>query len=112
VQLYQYARPAVGSTPTPGPTVGPESNFIGAIGFRLDGAGIAEVGRVVHDPVSGSSPQIHRSLVIGNRLFTLSDAGIMASRLATLGREAFIALPQPPAPRPKPISPPRASRGP
>jgi hypothetical protein len=72
--------------------------FVGAIGFRVDRSGITEVGRIVHDPVNGTSPQIDRSLVIGQQLFTVSSGGVMASRLTTLERQAFVTFPLPPSP--------------
>lgn len=57
-----------------------------AAGFSVDPeAGIKEIGRVQHgfagDPYQG---QIRRSLVIGDRLYTLSDNSIEASDLTTL----------------------------
>ena len=70
--------------------------FVGAIGFRVDRSGIAEVGRIVHDLANGASPQIDRSLVIGQQLFTVSTEGVMASSLATLARQAFVTFPLPP----------------
>ena len=74
---------------------GPQSGFVGAIGFHVSPSGIAEVGTVAHDPVNGYAPPIRRALVIGDRLFTVSDAGIMASNIDTLASEAFVAFPQP-----------------
>nr|MDQ3936930.1 beta-propeller domain-containing protein [Actinomycetota bacterium] len=60
--------------------------FMGAAGFRVDRAkGVDEAGRVSHEPRS----PIRRSLVVGDRLFTVSDAGIKASRIDTLGDVAF-----------------------
>jgi hypothetical protein len=52
-----------------------------AIGFdaRRNG-GLREVGRVSHD----GGATIRRSLVVGSRLLTVSDAGVRASRLDTL----------------------------
>jgi len=77
------------------PVTEPAGAFVGAIGFRVDRSGISEVGRIAHDPVDVSSPQIDRSLVIGQQLFTLSSEGVMASSLATLAREAFVTFPAP-----------------
>jgi hypothetical protein len=79
----------------------PDQSFTGAIGYSIDRGGIAEVGRVTHDAVNGYSPAIVRSVVIGDRLFTISAAGVMASRLATLARQSFAAFPQP-QPQPQP----------
>jgi hypothetical protein len=92
--------PAPQSLPVTGSTGGPvsaesTSGFVGAIGFRVDRSDITEVGRIAHDPVNGASPQIDRSLVIGQQLFTISSEGVMASSLATLARQAFVTFPSP-----------------
>jgi hypothetical protein len=59
--------------------------FSGAIGFRVDrAAGISEAGRASHGSADSSGspggyaylPQIRRSLVVGSRLFTLSELGV------------------------------------
>ena len=88
--------PATGLGAGQAPTVEASRGFVGAIGFRVERSGISEVGRITHDSVGGASPQIDRSLVIGQQLFTVSSEGVMASSLATLAREAFVAFPQPP----------------
>jgi hypothetical protein len=80
--------------------------FEGAIGFRVGSASLAEAGRVTHPAPAGTpdyyKPDIARSLVIGDKLFTLSYAGLGASRLDTLAPLSFTALPAPPAPPPGP----------
>jgi hypothetical protein len=72
--------------------------FDGAIGFRVGAASLAEAGRVAH-PEQGSqpgyTPSIARSLVVDDRLYTLSYAGLQANRLDTLAPLAFAAFPQP-----------------
>lgn len=87
--------PAAGSSGSQASTGEPTSGFVGAIGFRVDRSGITEVGRITHDPVNGATPQIDRSLVIGQQLFTVSSEGVMASSLATLARQAFVTFPSP-----------------
>jgi hypothetical protein len=73
--------------------------FVGAIGFRVDRSGIAEVGRVTHPSSASYSWPIQRAIVIGDHLLTLSDAGVMSSSLSTLAQQAFLPLP---APTPQP----------
>ncbi|MDX6677379.1 MAG: hypothetical protein QOE31_1431, partial [Solirubrobacteraceae bacterium] len=76
-----------------------KQGFDGAIGFRVGTSTLGEVGRVSHpqlpaDP--GYSPEIARSLVIDDKLYTLSFEGLGASRLDTLAPLSFTAFPQPP----------------
>jgi hypothetical protein len=87
--------PAAGSSSGQASTVGPTGGFVGAIGFRVDRSGVTEVGQIAHDPVNGANPQIDRSLVIGQQLFTVSNKGMMASSLATLARQSFVTFPSP-----------------
>jgi uncharacterized secreted protein with C-terminal beta-propeller domain len=88
--------------------------FTGAIGLTIDRNGIGELGRIVNPGSSdripdcqragqcvpapcppdarctgvvgtgGSSARIERSLVVGDRVFTLSESGLKSSALATL----------------------------
>ena len=62
-------------------------DFTGAVGFQLDRAGIDEVGRVTHE-----GAPVRRSIVIRDRLFTISDAGAMTSTLDGLSRRSFVAF--------------------
>jgi len=76
------------------PGAGATSNgqsFAGAVAFHVSrSVGIGSPTQIVQDSVNGSTPAIERSIVIGNRLFTLSDSGVMASSLDTLQRQAFV----------------------
>jgi hypothetical protein len=81
------------TTSPPGPSAAEQ--FTGAIGLHVDRGGISEVGRISHPPSSGYAPPILRSIVIGDRLYTLSGEGILASRLHTLAPVAFAAFPAP-----------------
>jgi Beta propeller domain len=67
--------------------------FTGAIALKVGAGGIAEVGRVAHDAVNGSVSPITRSIVIGDRLLTLSDGGVLASALDGFGRLAWLPFP-------------------
>ncbi|MFD1047959.1 beta-propeller domain-containing protein, partial [Kibdelosporangium lantanae] len=58
-----------------------------ALVLRLDASGITEVGRVTHP-----NGMIRRSLVIGDELWTVSDAGVMVSDLGTVAQRAWIPL--------------------
>jgi hypothetical protein len=69
--------------------------FSGAIGYRIGRTKIEELGRISHDGQQ-YSPGIRRSVVIGDRLFTISDLGAKSSSLATLADESFVEFPQPP----------------
>jgi hypothetical protein len=74
----------------------PDGQFSGAVALHVDPAeAIAELGRIAHPQAQQSRepeapeyyrPQlpIRRALVIGDRLFTLSDGGVLASDLGTL----------------------------
>ena len=87
------------------------SQFSGAIGFHATKAdGVTEAGGVSQPTDSyGYSPAIMRSLVVGQRLFTISAAGAMASDLSSFADRGFVAFPQP-AP-PVVSSPPNAGSG-
>ena len=86
------ARPAS----TPGGTataVRPNSPAYGALALRVDANGFTELGMVTH-PSGGNGYQynamIHRSLVIGETLWTVSDAGLAADDAKALTRVAWI----------------------
>jgi hypothetical protein len=81
-----------GTLPAAQPASGPQS---GALVLGINGASITETGFITQ-PDAGSAgtaygyPLIQRSLVIGQELWTLSDAGLMASSLTTLRQQAWI----------------------
>jgi len=73
-----------------------QPDFDGAIGFRVGGTTLPEAGRITHPKNSdGYTPLIGRSLVIGDRLYTLSYAGLGSNRLDNLGPVSFTAFPAP-----------------
>jgi hypothetical protein len=80
--LQVYDQSATGPTGT---------SFVGAVGLRVAADGIQEIGRVSHASGDLFAP-IARSLVIGDRLYTLSALGLQASRLDTLAPVAFVAF--------------------
>jgi hypothetical protein len=83
VQTYS-AEPGIADTP-----------FVGAIGFRVGRQlGIEELGRVTHE-TEGGNYQIRRSLVVGDALYTVSDAGVRASSLTTFADLGWAGFPLP-----------------
>ena len=71
--------------------------FEGAVGFRIGAASIAEAGRITHPATQGDNaytPPIGRSLVVGDKLYTLSYAGLAANRLDSLASLSFTAFPK------------------
>jgi Beta propeller domain len=75
-----------------------DSPFAGALGLRVRRAGgISQVGRISHpgrpEIVAQGSP-IRRSLVVGDTVFTVSDAGVKASALSSLADLGFARLPE------------------
>jgi uncharacterized secreted protein with C-terminal beta-propeller domain len=83
----------------------PSQSFSGAVGFKVGTASIAEAGRIAHPTEQGTTytPDIGRSLVIGDELYTLSYAGLAANRVDDLASLSFTAFPRPP--RPEPVNP-------
>ncbi|ADB51303.1 beta-propeller domain-containing protein [Conexibacter woesei] len=61
-----------------------------AAGFRVDRDAIAEVGRVTRHAAA-----VRRAVVVGERLFTLSDDGVQASALSTLAPQTWLPFPAP-----------------
>jgi uncharacterized secreted protein with C-terminal beta-propeller domain len=84
-----------------------KQGFEGAIGFRVGTSSLAEAGRVAHPTQAdrpGFAAEIARSLVIDDKLYTLSYAGLGASRLDTLAPLSFAAFPRAPhRPGPEPL---------
>jgi len=74
---------------------GEQDTFVGAVGLAVDrAAGIAEVGRTRHE--DGESPfSVRRSLIVGGRLVTISNAGVQQNSLSSLAAEDWLAFPAP-----------------
>jgi hypothetical protein len=70
-----------------------DQGFQGAVGLRVGRDRLEEVGRIQH-PSSGEPeggrPMILHSLVIGDRLYTTSPAGVLQSDLATLADRTWV----------------------
>lgn len=76
-----------------------ETQFAGAVGYTVDAqAGIVPVGQIDHavEPQNPDEyawmPSIRRSLVIGDRILTLSDLGLKSSLLGDLSDAAWVAF--------------------
>jgi uncharacterized secreted protein with C-terminal beta-propeller domain len=75
-----------------------------AVGLRVGRArGIEEIGRVEHGAGKlQSQAGIRRSLVVGDDVLTVSDAGVKSSSLASLTERGWAAFPPPDLVTPKP----------
>lgn len=100
IPVQQHRRP-VEPVPTPTPrgepgatpdiAPAPREPFVGAIAYDLGADGIDERGRITHPATRGDGgARISRSLVIDDTLYTVSDAGVMASDVTSLQREAWL----------------------
>ena len=66
-----------------------------AIGYRVAGSEISEVGRASHlrhANAQTGAPEIERSFVIGDQLFTVSFAGVMSSELDSFDERGWLAF--------------------
>jgi hypothetical protein len=66
--------------------------FVGAVGYRITRTGIDELARLSHPVTDGFTPPISRALVVGDRLFTLSEGGLQAGPLEPPGTGPFVNL--------------------
>jgi len=101
--------PATGLAMIPYATPSGDRISSGAIGVTVSRvAGITRLGDVTHRVAGrpGTTGVIRRSLVIGDRVFTVSDLGVGANRLTDLTPLGFGAYPDnllPPVPRAEPV---------
>ena len=63
------------------------SGTSGAVGFTVEGDTVEQTGRITQRDVH----PIRRSVVVGDRLLTLSDSGVQANDLATLAERSWLA---------------------
>jgi hypothetical protein len=69
-------------------------SFLGAVGLDVSRAtGITPIARIAHpgDPDAVWAP-VRRSLVVGDAVFTVSEAGVLASDLTTLAPRGWAAF--------------------
>ncbi|XTZ13241.1 beta-propeller domain-containing protein [Micromonospora echinospora] len=71
------------------PVSGPGSGGQGALVLRIDGSSLTQLGWITH-PGVGQRGGILRSLIVGDTLWTLSDAGLQATDLVGLARRGWI----------------------
>lgn len=82
-----------------GLAVVPVSTFDGtqarsaAVGLLVKRDGITRVRALQQPEVDGQAPAVRRTLVVGDRLFTVSDRGVQAARLDNLSPLGFTAYP-------------------
>jgi len=63
-------------------------SFVGAVGFAVSDGDINEVGRLRHR----DNASIRRSLVVGDQVLTLSESGVLASDLKSLGERSWLSF--------------------
>jgi hypothetical protein len=66
--------------------------FVGAVAVRLGEGSLDEAARLSHESGKPWGTEIRRSLVVGDLLLTVSDAGVEAADLATLEDAAWVSF--------------------
>jgi hypothetical protein len=84
VQVYRYEQPSCApDQPCPAYAQAKES-FGGAVGYTVTPGGITEAGRAEH-----KESVVRRSIIMGSRLLTMSDAGLQANNLDGYAENGF-----------------------
>jgi uncharacterized secreted protein with C-terminal beta-propeller domain len=86
--------------------------FVGAIAWHVATSGLQQAGQISQPPVPGGTavpgapgPAIERALVVGDKLYTVSETGILVSDLSTLSQVTWMPYPVPAsAPVPNPAA--------
>lgn len=86
--------PATGLVVLPLQRWSEDEHFAGAAGFRVDRTGIVDLGRLSHPVKDEWRGEIRRSLVVGDRVFTLSDVGMLASPIDTFSGGSWLRFPR------------------
>ena len=87
-----WASSALAVVPVIGPT-DKSGALVGAVALRVDRAGgLREAARFEHGAGEGRAA-IHRALVVGDKLLTVSDAGVMSAPLDTLAGGSLTRFP-------------------
>lgn len=77
-------------------------DLAGVVGFRVGrGSGVRDMGFVSHG-ATGSSGPVRRSIVVADRLITVSELGVESSMLDTFAQRGFARFPQVRRPAPSP----------
>lgn len=66
--------------------------FTGAIAFRVGRKNLEQLGRIAHP----ADAAVRRSVVVGDRLYTVSERGVEANDVATLAVESWLPFPAAP----------------
>ncbi len=69
-----------------------QQQFVGAIGMHVEDAGISEVGRMQTPQQNGYRASIDRNIVIGDKLYAISAAGVLMNTLDLKSR-AWVSYP-------------------
>jgi uncharacterized secreted protein with C-terminal beta-propeller domain len=86
--------PATGLVVLPLQRWSEDEEYAGAAGFRVGRSGIVDLGRLSHPVKDEWRGQIRRSLVVGDRVFTLSYVGMLASPIDTFSGGSWLRFPR------------------